>query len=266
MPKSRIITFLSLILCSFVAVVGFNLAPSLQLTAIAADPVELTVSAAGSLTDVMGSIKPIYEQEKPDVTLVFNLGPSGRLQQQIEQGAPVDIFISAASKQMDALEEKNLLLEGSRQDLLKNQMVLIVPADNTTITSFQDLSQAEMIAIGEPESVPAGKYAVEVLNSQGVMGAIEGKIIYGKDVRHVLSYVETGNVSAGIVFLTDALISDQVKVVATAPEDSHSPVVYPIAVIKDTPHPEEAKELVEFLKTDQAVAVFEDYGFIMSSP
>ena len=226
--------------------------------------VNLTVSAAASLQDALEAIEPIYKNNQTEVDITYNFGSSGSLQQQIEQGAPVDIFISAAAKQMDALEAKNLLLPDTRRDLLKNEMVLIVPKDNTTITSFEDLGTDALtrIALGEPGSVPAGQYAEEVLTSLGLLDAVKPKVVYAKDVRQVLSYVATGNVDAGIVYTSDAKVSEDVKVVATASEDSHSPIVYPIAVLQDSVNPEAARELQDFLFTSEAQTIFEEYGFI----
>lgn len=225
---------------------------------------QLTVSAAASVQDALEAIKPIYEGKNTAVGITYNFGSSGSLQQQIEQGAPVDIFISAAAKQMDALEAKNLLLPGTRRDLLKNEIVLIVAKDNTTIQSFEDLSTDKLtqIALGEPESVPAGKYAAEVLTSLKILDVVTPKTVYGKDVRQVLNYVATGNVDAGIVYSSDVQTSDAVKVVATAAEESHSPVVYPIAVLQDSANPAAAKALEDFLFTPEAATVFEKYGFM----
>jgi molybdate transport system substrate-binding protein len=226
--------------------------------------IDLTVSAAVSLQDALKAIQPIYENKQTQVDITYNFGSSGSLQQQIEQGAPVDVFISAAKKQMDALDSKNLLLTGTRRDLLKNQIVLIVPKDNTTIQSFTDLGTDTLtqIALGEPKSVPAGEYAEEVLTSLGILDIVKPKAVYAKDVRQVLNYVATGNVDAGIVYLSDAKVSDQVKVVATASEDSHSPVVYPVAVLQDSSNPEAAKRFEDFLFTTEAKTIFEEYGFI----
>ena len=227
-------------------------------------PLNLTVSAAASLQDALKAIKLIYENERPEIDITYNFGSSGSLQQQIEQGAPVDVFISAAIDKMDALEAKNLLLPETRRDLLKNQIILIVPQDNTTIQSFEDLGTDALtrIALGEPKSVPAGKYAAEVLTPLGLIDAVTPKAVYGKNVRQVLNYVATGNVDAGIVYSSDAKISDNVKIVATASEDIHSPVVYPIAVVQDSANSEAAQEYKDFLFTPQAQRIFEEYGFI----
>ncbi|MBE9040830.1 molybdate ABC transporter substrate-binding protein [Oscillatoriales cyanobacterium LEGE 11467] len=226
--------------------------------------VELTVSAASSLQEVMEAIKVLYiDEEDSNVEIVYNFGSSGSLQQQIEQGAPVDVFISAAAREMNRLQEKSLLLDRTRQDVLTNQIVLIVSKKNDAITRFEDLATAKVdrIALGQPDSVPAGKYAREVLIDRSLLAAVESKAIYSKNVRQVLGYVATNNVDAGIVYRTDAAISPQVKIVAIAPQDSHSPVVYPIAVLGNSSQVEAATDFVEFITGDRARTVFEKYGF-----
>lgn len=227
--------------------------------------INITLSAAVSLKDAMENIKTVYQGQNPHISLTLNLASSGSLRQQIERGAPVDVFISAAAKHTDLLQEKGLIIEETRRDLLKNTMVLIVPKNNpASINSFQDLSRGnyQQISIGEPESVPAGKYAKEVLTNLGIFEKIKAKIVYAKDVRQVLSYVATGNVDAGIVYRTDANIFDAAIVVETAAENTHSPVVYPIAAIEGTKNLEPAKDLINFLLGAEAKAVFEKYGFL----
>ena len=232
-----------------------------------APPVEITVSAAASLTDVMEEIKGLYEG-KSNHTLAMNYGSSGALQQQIEEGAPADIFISAAQKQMGTLEEKGLIDEGSRIDLLENAVVLIVPADgadNEDIADFQSLAADSVVnlAIGEPESVPAGRYAKEILTSLELWEALEAeeKLVLAKDVRQVLTYVERGDVDAGIVYMTDALSSEQVKVVAPAPAGSHTPVTYPAAIVKESAGQDAAEDFMAFLQSEEIATVFEKHGF-----
>ncbi|HXX19366.1 MAG TPA: molybdate ABC transporter substrate-binding protein [Candidatus Acidoferrum sp.] len=230
--------------------------------------VEITVSAAISLKNALDDVKQAYAVESPGVSIATNYGASGTLQLQIEQGAPVDVFISAAPKQMDALETKGLLLEGTRKDLLRNEVVLIVPKDSATgISSFQDLTQpsVKQIALGEPTTVPAGQYAKEVLTNLGIYDTVSAKAVLAKDVRQVLTYVETGNVDAGIVYATDALASSKVKVVAQAPENSHTPVLYPVAVIKDSKNPLAAKQFATFLSSRAAAGIFQKYGFSLAS-
>lgn len=223
----------------------------------------LTVSAAASLTDALPPIKKLYEQQNPGVSITYNFASSGSLQRQIQQGAPADVFISASVNKMDALQKEGLLTEGSRKDLLQNKVVLIVSKNNTTISDFKDLTGAEVqkISIGEPESVPAGKYAKEVLTNGGIFEQLKPKTVFAKNVRQVLTYIETGNVDAGLVYATDANTSDKVKIATVAPADSHSPVVYPVAVIKDSQNLSAAKEFVEFLSSKPANEVFEKYGF-----
>jgi molybdate transport system substrate-binding protein len=267
--KSNSISFFGIGILLSLLVVGCSSNDTLQLgnPNQTTPSTELTVSAAASLKEVMEEIKPLYQKAYPDTEVVYNFASSGSLQRQIEQGAPVDVFISAATKQMDALEAQGLILTETRRDLLKNQMVLVTPAGSKTklkISDFDDLTTEGItqIALGEPESVPAGKYAQEVLTSFQIADKVNSKAVYGKDVRQVLNYVATGNVDAGIVYRTDAQISGSVDIVATAPENAHSPVVYPIAVIQDRDNPEVAIELVEFLETPEAQAVFEQYGFV----
>ncbi|MDY6802648.1 MAG: molybdate ABC transporter substrate-binding protein [Cyanobacteriota bacterium] len=229
------------------------------------ESINLTLSAAVSLKDALENIETIYESQNPNVSLTLNLASSGSLRQQIERGAPVDVFISAATKHTDILQEKGLIIEETRRDLLKNTIVLIVPQNNpASINSFLDLSAGnyQQFSIGEPESVPAGKYAKEVLTNLGIFDKIKAKIVYAKDARQVLTYVAAGNVDAGIVYRTDGNIYDAVTIVEIAAENSHSPVVYPIAAIKGTKNIEAAKDLMNFMFGAEAKAVFEQYGFI----
>jgi molybdate transport system substrate-binding protein len=225
---------------------------------------EITVSAAVSLKDALDDIAQLYRGEKPDVALHFNLGGSGTLQRQIEQGAPADVFISASPDEMDGLEAKGLLLAGTRKNLVTNRVVLIVPVGATPIASFQDLARPDvkLIAIGEPRTVPAGKYARQALTNMGLYDRLKPKFVLAKDVRQVLTYVETENVDAGIVYATDARISQKVKVVATAAADSHSPVIYPVAVIKASHDPMSAKEFEAFLAGPRGQGVFQKFGFL----
>lgn len=224
---------------------------------------ELTISAAASLKNAMGELTPMFEEANPGVKLTFNYGGSGDLQKQIEGGAPVDFFISAAAKQMNALEEGGFLDDATREDLMKNELVLIVPKGQTEIKSIEDLAtdKASQVALGEPSAVPAGQYAEECLTSLGILDAVKAKVVYGKDVTQVLTYVENGEVVAGMVYKTDALSSDKVDIVTAAPADSYKTVIYPMAVLKDAANAEDAKKFEEFLKSDEAMKVFEEYGF-----
>ncbi len=225
--------------------------------------VSLTISAAASLKGAMEEVKAAYAEEKPNVILTCNFGSSGSLQQQIEQGAEVDVFFSAAAKQMDALQEKGLIAEDTRKNILENKIVLIVPKDVTSVTDFNDLTSdnVKKIALGETKSVPVGQYSEEVLKKLNLMDTIESKVVFGKDVKEVLTWVETGNADAGMVYETDSITSEKVRVVAYAPEGSHKPVVYPAAVIKDSKNIDASKDFMSFLCSEKSKLIFEKYGF-----
>ena len=227
------------------------------------EQVEITVSAAASLKDVMDVIQRTYQDEHPEVHLKFNFGGSGSLQQQISQGAPVDLFFSAAEDKFDKLVEDGIIAKEDGVDLLGNELVLIVPKGKSAVASFADLAKPEIgkLSIGTPESVPAGKYAKESLEKMDVWKDVESKVVYAKDVRQVLSYVETGNVDAGIVYKTDANGSEQADIVAAADPTTHTPIVYPVGVIKESEHYEAAKEFYRYLQSEAALKVFEEYGF-----
>lgn len=224
--------------------------------------VELTISVAASLKDALNEITRTFEKENPNVKINYNFGSSGSLQQQISQGAPVDLFFSAAEDKFDQLVEEGLIEKEKGEALLGNEIVLVVPKDdNKGINTFEDLGKAEKISIGTPESVPAGKYAKETLENLNVWKSIEEKMVFAKDVRQVLTYVETGNVDAGIVYKTDALVSSKVKIAATANENTHTPIIYPVGVIKDSSHIKEAGLFYEYLKNEESMKTFEKYGF-----
>jgi molybdate transport system substrate-binding protein len=211
----------------------------------------------------MEEIKKLYTAEKSNVTIVYNFGASGSLQQQIEQGAPADIFLSAAPKQMDALDAKSLILKDTRVNLLENKVALIIPKDGTGITDFKDVTSDKIkkLALGEPKSVPVGQYSEEVFTKLGILDAVKPKAVYAKDVKEVLTWVESGNADAGIVYSTDAKASTKIKVVAEAPTGSHSPILYPAAVIKDSKNLEAAKDFMKFISSAKCKAVYEKYGF-----
>jgi len=226
--------------------------------------VTLNVSAASSLTDAIKEINTLYTKNNPNVTLTPNFAGSGTLQKQIEQGAPADVFISAGASQMDALEKASLIVSSTRKNLLKNTLVLIVPADSTLgLLSFRDLAgeKVKQIAIGDPASVPAGKYAQSTFDELGLTSQLSGKYVIGADVKAVLSYVESGNVDAGLVYLTDARLSSKVKIVAFAPDDINAKIIYPAAVIAASKVSEAATKYENFLFGAEAKAIFEKYGF-----
>lgn len=231
---------------------------------VAGPPTELTVSAAASLKDVLNRLGADYKKAHPNVKLRFNFAASGVLQRQIEQGAPVDLFISAAEKNMNELEQQKLIDSPSRKVLAGNTLVLVVPkASVNGPRSFRELgaTRVERVAIGAPKSVPAGKYAQEVLTKIGVWEAVQAKAIQGTDVRDVLTQVELGNVDAGIVYGSDAAISRKVRVVAVAPRDTHKPIRYPMAVVTDSKHKPEAWRFSNHLLSPASKAVLRRYKF-----
>ena len=231
-----------------------------------AAPVELNVSAAVSMKDALEEIQQQYQKKNPKVKLVFNLGASGSLQKQIEQGAPADLFISAAPKQMDELQGKGLLQQQTRKNLLENQLVLIVPQNSPlAIKSFEELADAAVkrLAVGEPQVVPAGQYAQQVLKKLNLWEKLGERMVLAKDVRTVLTYVESGNADAGIVYKTDAAVSTKIKIIATAASGSHQPIIYPAAILANAKQPKEAEAFLQYLLSPDAAKVFEKYGFAM---
>jgi len=236
-------------------------------TSAPAETVELTVSAAASLTDALKEVETAYEAAHAGVKISFNFGASGALQQQIEQGAPADLFLSAAAKNMKALVDKQLIDPAQQTALLTNELVIVVPTDAKTVpAALADLTKPEVkaIAIGIPESVPAGSYAKDALTKAQLWDTLQAKIVQGKDVRQVLQYVETGNADAGFVYKTDALTSTKVQVAFAADPATYAPIVYPFGIVKATKHPQEAADLYAYLQSQAAVDVFKKYGFSVS--
>ena len=225
-------------------------------------PIELNISAAASLKEAMADLETVYTSKNPEVSFVVNYGSSGSLQQQIEQGAPCDLFISAGEKQMTALDEEGLLLDGTNKDLVKNSLVLI-SSNNSEITSIDSLNSdtVSKIALGEPSSVPAGKYADETLTSLAIKDSLNNKLVFAKDVKEVLAWTASGNADVGFVYLSDALSNDNVKIIETISEEHHSPITYPVAVIKDSQNIDAAKAFEDFLFTDEAQNIFKKYGY-----
>ena len=261
--RRKLLVLIATALATLLLVMGLPILTSSPVSAQSNN--NLLISAAASLKEALEEIKPLYQQSKSNVKINYNFGSSGTLQQQIEQGAPVDIFISAAKKQVDALEQKGLLVPGTRNIIAKNRLVLVVPKNAVGITSFYSLKDAKVkkIAIGEPRSVPAGQYAQQVLEKLKIWSEIKSKLVFANNVRQVLASVESGNADAGLVYVTDAKISDKVKVVVTADEKYHSPIIYPLAVVKRSKNIDAAKEFSQFLSSNQAKTVLKKYGFIL---
>ncbi len=252
------------VIASLVAIALLRCAPSSPQASKTQTPINLTISAASSLKNALDAVDPLFEQAHPEVKTSYNLGGSGTLQKQIEQGAPADIFLSASPKQMDELAKKGLILTTSRQDLLGNQLVLIAPP-NSQVASFQDLAnfrgKPEKLAVGEFQSVPAGQYAQATLEALNLLSDLTPQLVFFSNVRGVLAAVESGNVSAGLVYETDAQISNRVKVVAIAPPSTHPPIRYPIAILQRSEHPEAAQQYIDFLTAPVATQTFQRFGF-----
>lgn len=234
---------------------------------------KILVAAAASLQATFDNeLIPLFEKENPEIAVEGTYASSGDLQHQIESGLDADVFFSAATSNMDTLAEEKLIDEDTVVDLLKNNIVLITPKDSKLgIKSFKDITKADTIAIGDPESVPAGKYAKEILTNLGVYNEVEKKASLGASVTEVLSWVAEGSADAGIVYATDAQTENangddkEVEVVATA-EDSmmQTPVVYPVGVVSASTHKDEAKTFEDFLQTDEAKAILEKAGFTIN--
>lgn len=233
--------------------------------AASGEETEILVAAAASLKNAYeGKLIPMFEEANPGVTVKGTYDSSGKLQTQIEEGLDADVFMSAATKQMKALDEEGMIASDTITDLLENKIVLIVPTGNEKkLEKFEDIEKADSIALGDPASVPAGQYSEEALTNLGIWDKIQDKVSFGTNVTEVLNQVAAASADAGIVYATDAAsMADKVEVVAEAPEGSLSEkVIYPVAVVKGTAHEEVAKEFVAFLQTDKAITVFEDYGF-----
>ena len=226
---------------------------------------EVNLAAAASLKNAYDKdLIPMFEKKYPGVKVTPTYASSGDLQTQIENGLKTDVFMSAANKQMNALINESLIDNDTNVQLLENKVVLIVPKDSKlNITSFDDLKNVNgTIAIGDPESVPAGQYAKEALVNLGLWNDTESKMSLGTDVTAVLNQVAQGSADCGIVYSTDAKSNDDVKVVCEAPDNAlKTPVIYPVAITKDPDHPEAAKAFLDFLQTKEAKDVFVDYGF-----
>ncbi|PKM81971.1 MAG: molybdate ABC transporter substrate-binding protein [Firmicutes bacterium HGW-Firmicutes-14] len=222
----------------------------------------INISAAISMKNALNEIKTLYEKDNPQVTLNFNFASSGTLQRQIEHGAPVDVFISAGKKQMDELLDKGLV--ESPHTIAGNQLVLVKAAAlNKSTTSLQQLAEPDVqrIAIGTPDTVPAGKYAREAMKKTGIWEAVSAKLVFAKDVRQVLDYVETGNVDAGLVYRSDTVAPGKIKPEFNVPGSYHSKIVYPAAVTTSAENPQRAAAFLQFLETGKSRDIFKKYGF-----
>lgn len=229
---------------------------------------DLYVFIAASLANAMDEIQKDFNEEYPDVNILFNADSSGTLQTQIEEGSRCDIFFSAATKQMDALADEELAKKDSVVDLLENKVVLIKPKDGETkVTGFENITDAKNIALAG-ENVPVGQYSREIFKNLGIEDDVNKmEINEGKNVTDVLASVSEGSNEIGIVYATDAAsVADKVDVIAEAPEGSlETPVLYPVGLTVDAEASDEeaaaADAFLEYLQTDDAMKVFEEYGF-----
>ncbi len=231
---------------------------------------EITVSAAISLKNAFEKTGRTFMEKYPGTKVVFNFGASGDLARQIEAGAPVDVFASAAQKDMDDIAKKDLIAANSRKDFTKNGVVLVQPTSSIIpLQTLTDLRKEKIkkIAIGNPKTVPAGRYAEEALRHHNLWDAIKDKLIFGENARQVLDYVARNEVDAGLVYSTDAMArSKEVKVVMNLPEGSHQPVIYPIGVIKGTKEESLSKAFVDFVISAEGQRILSQYGFITAGP
>ena len=205
----------------------------------------------------------MFTERYPYITVEGTYDSSGKLQTQIEEGLEADVFMSAATKQMNALKDESLIDADSIVDLLENKIVLIAPAgSDSAAKSFETAADAATIAVGDPESVPAGQYAREAFTSLGLWDAVSAKASLGTNVTEVLNWVAEGSADVGVVYATDAATTDRVQVVAEAPEGSlEKKIIYPVGIVAASQHKDAARLFVEFLQSDEALAVFEKYGF-----
>ena len=236
-----------------------------QDTPAADDQTEILVAAAASLKNAYEEeLIPMFQEEHPEIIVTGTYDSSGKLQTQIEEGLEADVFMSAATAQMDALNEEGLIQTDTIVNLLENKIILIAPASGgEDLNSFEDIVKAQSIALGDPASVPAGQYAREALTNLGLWDQIQDRVSFGTNVTEVLNQVAASSADAGIVYATDAAsMPEDVRVIGEAPEGSLAePVIYPVAVVAASAHPEEARAFVDFLQTEEAMEVFESYGF-----
>jgi len=237
----------------------------------AAEPTtEITVSAAISLKNALEEIGKLYESQNKESKVTFNLGASGDLMTQIMGGAPVDVFASAALKDMDDLDNAGFVMKDTRINFVSNSVVLIVPSSSKiTLTSFEDLKKGEIqkIAVGNPKTVPVGRYSAETFQYYKISDMIQTKLVLAENVRQVLDYVARGEVDAGVVYSTDAMVKQQeVKIIVTAPEESHKSIIYPIAVVKGSKNEKTARSFINLVTSDEGRKILSKYGFKPIAP
>jgi molybdate transport system substrate-binding protein len=228
----------------------------------AKDNKEITISAAASLKEPLEEIVSEFEKQR-NVKVNINLGGSGTLRRQIEQGSPVDIFFPAGKEYMDTLEQKNLIEKGSRIDVLSNSIVLIISDKFKAIETLGELKDIQgKLALGETKTVPAGKYAKESLVKLGLWDSLQHKAVYAKDVKEVVRYVEQGEVQAGIVYESDTVNLKYSWLVLNLPEDTYERIVYPVAIARESKNKEISEDFLDYLKSSEGKKVFIKYKFV----
>ncbi|MGJ7485137.1 molybdate ABC transporter substrate-binding protein [Variovorax sp. LT2P21] len=233
-----------------------------SLGSVALHAQEMVVSAAASLTNAFQAMGQAFEKTRPGLKVTFNFAASGPLLAQIQQGAPVDVFASADQETMDRAAKAGLLADGTRADFARNTLVLIVPASGPLPTLLADLGSAayRRIATGTPSSVPVGRYTMATVQDAGLAAALEPKWIYGESVRQVLNYVARGEVDAGFVYRTDALIEkDKTRIALTVP--TSTPVSYPIAQVAASKNAALGRDFVAFVRSDAGQRILDGFGF-----
>jgi molybdate transport system substrate-binding protein len=227
-------------------------------------PVTILIAAAASLRNAYEQeLIPRFQAKYPHITVEGTYDSSGRLQTQIEQGLAADVFMSAATTQMDNLVKGGNVAADSVRPLLENKIVLVKTAGTSTaVTGFGNITAAKVIALGDPASVPAGQYAQEIFTSLGNWDAVKAKASMGTNVTEVLNWVGAASAEVGVVYATDAASSKNVEIIADAPAGSLArPVIYPVGMTAASAHVGEAKLFIEFLASAEAMEVFKAYGF-----
>jgi molybdate transport system substrate-binding protein len=226
---------------------------------------EITLSVAISMKDAVEELGRGFTGRRPGVKLTYNFGSSGELQKQIEAGAPVDLFVSAAQRQMDELDQKRLVVSGSRRVFARNVLTVVKPADSRLdLAKPQGLADARVrrIVIGNPKTVPVGQYAEESLRALGLWERVQPKLILAENVRQALDYVARGEVDAGFVYTTDAAVrANRVKEAFRPGEETYRPVVYPVAVVAGAKQPALAQAFIDLLVSAEGQAVLARLGF-----
>ena len=237
----------------------------LEINSSAEPAMEITISAAISLKNGFEELGKIFEEKHPGAKVRFNFGATGDLARQIEAGAPVDVLASAAQKDMDQIDQKGLIASGTRMNFAENRVALVQSSmSKVRIERFEDLQKPEVkkIVIGNPKSVPAGRYAEEVLKHLNLWGVVKDKLIFAEHVRQALDYVARNEVDVALVYSTDALIRPkEVRMVAKAPDRSHQPIVYPIGIVKESKNQSLAKEFITLVLSTEGKYLLKKYGF-----